>query len=232
MDLAVGITAVPNPVIIGSNLTYTISVTNNGPDTAHSVSLTQVLPSGATYKSVSSSRGAVGFSGGLITGSLGNMNVGDTATITVVVTLGQAGIAFSTVTVGSAEADLNPFNNTATVATQVDPPDADLSLGLSADQNPVLLGGVLTYTVSVTNNGPAIANNVVVTSTLPLNVTIVSANSSVGSSAIASGKVVTSMGMLGAGSKATVTIQVRAVVISPITMTSIVGSSTTDPILK
>jgi uncharacterized repeat protein (TIGR01451 family) len=230
VDLAVGMTATPNPVIISSNLTYTISVTNNGPDTAHSVSLTQVLPSGATFKSASSSRGTVGFSGGLITASLGNMNVDDTATITVVVTVGQAGIAFSTVTVGSTEADINPFNNTATVAVQVDPPDADLSIGLSADQNPILLGGVLTYTVSVTNNGPTAATNVVVTSTLPLNVSIVSANSSVGSSAIASGKVVTSIPSLGDGSKATITVQVRAVVISPITMTSTVTSSTVDPI--
>ena len=230
VDLAVGMTAAPSPVIVQSNLTYTISVTNFGPDTAHSVALDQVLPAGAGFVSASSSQGSAGLSGGLVTANLGTMGIGGTATITVVVTNTMTGIASSTVTVGSADTDVNLANNTASFAVQVDPPDADLSIGVLGDQNPVLLGGVLTYTISVTNSGPTDAQNVMVTNTLPLNVSIVSVNSSIGSSASVPGKVVTSLGTLSDGSKATITVQVRALVANPITITSVVGSSTTDPI--
>src|SRR5262249_58707441 len=38
-DLAVGITDDPDPVVAGNNLTYTITLTNNGPDAAQNVSL-------------------------------------------------------------------------------------------------------------------------------------------------------------------------------------------------
>jgi len=43
-DLSLALTAAPNPVLIGSNLTYTLSITNKGPATATNVIVTNILP--------------------------------------------------------------------------------------------------------------------------------------------------------------------------------------------
>src|SRR5207253_6638447 len=48
-DLSVSLNAAPNPVIAGDQLQYTIVVQNNGPDNATGVTLTDRLPTGASY---------------------------------------------------------------------------------------------------------------------------------------------------------------------------------------
>jgi uncharacterized repeat protein (TIGR01451 family) len=57
VDLVVGLTAAPNPTIVTSNITYTISVTNAGPSTATGIVATNLLPPGLTFVSSSSSQG-------------------------------------------------------------------------------------------------------------------------------------------------------------------------------
>src|SRR5206468_3011349 len=47
----------PTIVIAGTNLTYTITVTNNGPSDAQGVALTDGLPSGETFVSQSQGGG-------------------------------------------------------------------------------------------------------------------------------------------------------------------------------
>ena len=230
VDLAVGISAQPNPVTVQSNLTYTITVTNNGPDAAKAVAVNQTLGPGEIFVTGSASQGLVSASGSAVSCTLGNLAAGSNATVTVVVSPTATGIVFSTATASSSVTDSDPSNNSATVGVLVNPAFADLALAITGDVNPVALGGVLTYTVSVTNRGPVTAQNVIVTNLLPQNVSILSVNSSQGSSATASGKVLTSLGTLAKGGTATVTIQIRALVVSPITTTSMVGASTTDPI--
>ena len=56
-DLALTKTATPSPVIAGTNLTYDLSVTNNGPSTAKNVVIKDVLPAGVTIVSVSAPGG-------------------------------------------------------------------------------------------------------------------------------------------------------------------------------
>ena len=46
----------PNPVIVGSNLTYSLTVTNRGPATASSVSVTNALPTGVVFVSANVSQ--------------------------------------------------------------------------------------------------------------------------------------------------------------------------------
>ena len=53
-DLTLALSASPSPVHSGSNLTYTITVTNKGPDFATNVLVTDSVPPGATFVSVDS----------------------------------------------------------------------------------------------------------------------------------------------------------------------------------
>jgi uncharacterized repeat protein (TIGR01451 family) len=52
-DLAIAKTASTAVPLISQNFTYTLTVTNNGPDTANTVTVTDTLPSGVTLVSVS-----------------------------------------------------------------------------------------------------------------------------------------------------------------------------------
>ncbi len=231
IDLALGMTAAPNPVVVQSNLTYTLTVTNNGPDTAKDVSINQTLPPSVIFVSANASQGDVNFGGGAVSCNVGTLVVGGTATVTVVVSPQSPGTIFSTATVGALEQDLNPFNNTVTVSTVVKLPSADLSVELSANPSPVLLNGLLTYTTLVVNNGPAVATNVLVTNTLPVNVALVSTAASQGDVVSMANIIVAFLGTLNPGSNATVTIQVQPLVLGTIAASSLVSSGVPDPVL-
>ena len=72
----------PDPVLAGQNLTYTLVVKNNGPAVASNVIVVDALPSGVSLISATSTQGTCN-SG--VTCSLGDLAVGGTATITLVV---------------------------------------------------------------------------------------------------------------------------------------------------
>ena len=228
VDLALGMTAAPSPVFVGSNLTYTITVTNNGPNVAHGVVMNQTLPGSFTFGSATATQGSVGFSGGIVSANLGSLDVNATATITVVVVPGSKGTFFSTANVGALENDFDPSNNTMTIGAQVDPASADLAVTLTANPNPIPLGGVLTYTALVTNNGPVTAPNVVLTSTLPPNVSFISASQ--GATVANGNTIICNLGNLAVGASATVTINARGIIVSGGTATASVASSVTDPL--
>jgi uncharacterized repeat protein (TIGR01451 family) len=58
-DLSVALTASPNPVIAGNQLKYTVVVTNKGPDNATGVTLSDLLPTGSTYVSSTTTQGTI-----------------------------------------------------------------------------------------------------------------------------------------------------------------------------
>ncbi len=94
------------------NLTYTLSVTDNGPSVANGVTLTDTLPAGVTYVSATPSQGTCSFASPTLTCNLLNLNA--TATVTLVVTPGAIGGYPDTASVTSAVPDLNPGNNSST----------------------------------------------------------------------------------------------------------------------
>jgi len=154
-----------------SNLVYTISVTNFGPSSASSVTVTDTLPLGVTF--VSATGGGVNTSG-VVSWTLGTLASGQISNITVTVTAPASGSLTNTASVSSPTGDPNSTNNvTAPVITTVTPM-ADVGLGKTGSAT-VLATSNLVYTISVTNFGPSTASSVVVTDTLPLGVTFVSA---------------------------------------------------------
>ena len=118
-DLSVAKSDSPDPVSKGSQLTYTVSVTNNGPAQATTVTLTDVLPVDVRFVSVTSSAGSCTQASGTINCALGNLTNGANVTVTIVVTPRRAGTITNTAQVSSGSPDTNPANNTDTEETVV-----------------------------------------------------------------------------------------------------------------
>ena len=118
-------------VTVGSNLTYTLVVTNytlasdsNPTGDATGVTVVDTLPAGFSYISASSQYSPM-ISGNTLTLNVGTLTPegtsGDSATITIVgeVTAAAANTITNTATVSSIEQDLNQSNNTSKWTTTV-----------------------------------------------------------------------------------------------------------------
>jgi len=107
---------------------------------------------------------------------------------------------------------------------------ADLGITKSDNPDPVVAGGVLTYTLAVTNNGPADAQNVVVTDSVPSELQSLEYSTDGGNSWGAWGGS-TALGNMNAGDSKNVLIRGTvnpAVTVDSITNTAVVGSDTPD----
>ena len=126
-DLSVNVSHAPTSLNAGMNLTYSVSITNNGPQAAHEVMLKDLLPPEAKFISVSSTAGTCRKEGGHVLCTIDTLASGNTATVTIETTPSEGRVPFppegkSVVTlarVKANETDPNPANNsfidTATV---------------------------------------------------------------------------------------------------------------------
>ncbi len=119
-DLSLTGMATPSPATLGQNLTYTLTVKNNGPTAATGVTLSDLLTTSLSFVSASSSQGSANRDGGTITAQLGALAVGASATVSIVVIPNAAGPVSNTASVGGNESDPTPSNNSATVNTTVE----------------------------------------------------------------------------------------------------------------
>jgi hypothetical protein len=97
---------------IGSNVTFTILATNNGPRDADGVVVTDLLPSGYTYVTSTVSTGAYNNASGVWT--IGNLLNGTSATLTITATVKATGSYANTAVITGNQPDPNPGNNTST----------------------------------------------------------------------------------------------------------------------
>jgi uncharacterized repeat protein (TIGR01451 family) len=118
MDLAIEKTADVETVTVGGTLTYTITVTNAGPDTATGVEVTDPMPTGLTFVSAVSTLGSCQFDAGTVSCAIGDLPKDEIAEITLVVQVGPAaGSPLNTATVTANEAEVDTDNNVASSAT-------------------------------------------------------------------------------------------------------------------
>jgi uncharacterized repeat protein (TIGR01451 family) len=137
-DLSVSKTASPNPVTTGDDVTYTVTVTNNGPDPATSVAVTDNLPAETTFVSCASTGGGVcGGSGNNRTVTFPLLPSGQSQTITFVAnvdcSVGDGTLISNTATVSSSTPDPDPNNDSSTATTTASNPAPTIS---NATANP------------------------------------------------------------------------------------------------
>ena len=121
-DLSITQSDSPDPAAPGQQVTYTLTVHNNGPDAAAAVQVEDTLPSGTgvTIGAITTSKGTCAApSGGKVLCSLGSMPSGSTETITVHATRATAGTLTNAAVVSSPSEDANPGNNDSTESTTV-----------------------------------------------------------------------------------------------------------------
>ena len=126
-DLSITKTASPDPVTTGDDLTYTVTVTNNGPDPATSVVVTDNLPAETTFVSCSSTgEGVCGGSGNNRTVSFPLLPSGQSETITFVAnvncSVADGTVISNTATVSSSTPDPNSNNDSSTATTTASNP--------------------------------------------------------------------------------------------------------------
>ena len=148
----------------GDEITWTIIVTNHGPDKAKAVNVTDKLPAGLRYTG-HEGPGVYDYSRGIWL--IGDMEIGNTVKLVIrtIVDISNGTIENIAV-VNSTTPDNNTDNNIGNNTTKVND-DADLEIvKVVSNKNPKF-GETITWTITVTNNGPSDAKNVRVTDKLP-----------------------------------------------------------------
>ncbi|GAA5155440.1 DUF11 domain-containing protein [Nocardioides marinquilinus] len=213
-DLAITKQASPEPVDAGSEITYTLTVTDNGPNPATGTVVSDTLPADTTFVSATVPGGSCTQANGTVTCTLGTVNNGATRAVTVVARVqpGFTGTGVTNVaTVTSDVSDPVPGNNAASAASTVTT-SADVAVTkVGTPTNPVP-GRDVTYTITATNNGPSTARSVVVADTLPtafLTSPAVTATTPSGTCTVTGRSVSCPVGALAPGASATVTVTAR-----------------------
>jgi uncharacterized repeat protein (TIGR01451 family) len=168
-DMSITASDAPDPVFPDGNITYTVNVTNGGPDVTQNARLNIVLNGTLLYQSITAPAGwscpalPVGY-GASITCTAATFPV-STSQFTIVLKAGAAqfGVTDQTINqlfgVNSDLFDPNHANDNVTVSTAYVTPDSDMSITASDAPDPVFPDGNITYTVNVTNGGPDVAQN-------------------------------------------------------------------------
>jgi uncharacterized repeat protein (TIGR01451 family) len=181
-DLAASTTNL-GPAVAGQDLSFIVNLHDNGPTAAEDVSLTDTLPAGTTFVSVTGGGGFTCTGIGPVVCTKALMAEGATALFTVTVHL-PASMAAGTsltnaVSVASAKTpDPVPGNNgdSVTIASST---KADVSITKTGPSSPTA-GTDVAYTISARNAGPSDAQTVAVSDTLPVGTTFQSLISPVG----------------------------------------------------
>jgi uncharacterized repeat protein (TIGR01451 family) len=155
----------------GGQTTYTITVTNDGPNPVTGATVSDTFPGGLTAVTYTSAA-AGGASGNTATGSGGisdtvALPAGASLTYTALANVADAATGpisnTATVTMPAGMIDTDPANNTA---TDVDTVPADLVVTLDDQATSINAGAQNSWRATVTNSGPNTALNATLTMTL------------------------------------------------------------------
>jgi uncharacterized repeat protein (TIGR01451 family) len=244
VDLGVTKSDNPDPVTEGENITYSIVVTNYGPGDATNVTLTDTIDELVTYVSATPSQGTCSVNLRVVTCAIGSLANGATASVTLIVTAADVDEPVQIANLASVSGtELDPVGSNdnwmeATTIVPAGPAMADLAVTKSDTPDPVFSGGPqLTYSITVTNNGPDDATNVLLVDTLPAGVTLDTATPGAGDcdQVATLGEIECRLGGLASGNNMTVTVVVTPDEVAEatgITNTVTVSATEDDPNLE
>jgi uncharacterized repeat protein (TIGR01451 family) len=118
-DLALFQTVAPGQVTVGSNLMYTLTVVNNGPDTATELFLADVLPPDVTFVSVTSAQGSCTFFSSAVTCALDTLPKGSSTSVNIMVRPTQEGNISNAAEVVGNIFDSDTTNNATMMSSTV-----------------------------------------------------------------------------------------------------------------
>ncbi|SET87202.1 conserved repeat domain-containing protein [Lacrimispora sphenoides] len=169
-DVSITKTASPNPVAPGEMITFTLVVSNAGPNTAENVIVNDNISASITGPVFSVDGGAT-FNPWLGSLNIGALPAGESRTIIIRGTVAESasGCINNTAIAISATPDPNLFNNVASICVAVaaaEETEADVSVKKFANKKEACCGELVVFTIVVSNAGPADAHNVVLTDSL------------------------------------------------------------------
>ncbi|MCL5256307.1 MAG: Ig-like domain-containing protein [Chloroflexi bacterium] len=215
-DPSVRLSASPNPVNAGANLTYSIVASNSSLGIAQNPVVTFDVPAGTTFVSATAPTGwtptkpnAGGT--GTVTFTKTSMATGERTTFTVVVKVDSAatGTVSGTANITSNNQDPNTANNTSTVTTNVrNRADVKITQDAPAYNSSTK---TITWTIKVTNNGPSTAQGLEIKDNLAKGTTFKSIVVPSGATykVVNNSNVTVDLDSLAAGETATITIEVQ-----------------------
>ncbi len=111
----------PNPVVVGNQLLYTITILNSGPFASPGVTLTNTLPGSVNLIAATTTQGSLNTNANPVIGNLGQLGVGASLVVALTVSPQATGSITNTATVAGQHPDPAPANNSATTTTFVQP---------------------------------------------------------------------------------------------------------------
>ena len=170
---------------VGSNVVFTLTINNDGPSDATSVQVADVIPSGFTYIS---DDGAGDYDDGTGIWDVGTLAMGNTEILNITASVNPTGTYTNTGEITAhdqADVDSTPNNGLLAeddqdnvVLTPI--PLVDISVTQNADNLTPNVGDQIVFTITILNDGPSEATNVVVTDFLPSGYAFVNATPSIG----------------------------------------------------
>ncbi len=158
---------------------FYVDLKNYGPDDATGVKVTFIIPAGYQLLAVNPKTGT--FDALTNTWNVGTLCSGGWAYCDYIVTVIQSNTVLnSTTNATAAETDTNSSNNGASAIVQV-PAAADIQVNQTVNDTHPITGSTVNYTVTVTNNGPDTANNIIIYYKPPAGLNVVNITPSTGS---------------------------------------------------
>jgi uncharacterized repeat protein (TIGR01451 family) len=163
-------TASPSVTAPGSDITYTLLVTNEGPSIITSTVVTDTMPANLTFFSAATTTGSWVYTNGEVTWNIGFLTNGDSASLVIVSAAAVAAALTNNAVLAFAEGNLNASGNNASVASVV-VNNAQRTLSIARQTNPP--GVIVTWPLSPANFLLQVNTNLNTGWTFPINAVFV-----------------------------------------------------------